>query len=173
MGSLPVHFWWAETNASCDTIDMGIHRESWDSQGKQQHYGGGLGTHTFKAGQPGTAFFNRPFFQEIQVQSAAFSQDLPQDLLNARPFLISQSCRTDGGNNLVGPGSADLLPGWEPVTQGYKCPVTIDIIGILGKDGGDQLIQRWKWMMPVGLTIKSKQKIIHLYGQLMEISHQV
>jgi hypothetical protein len=33
---------------------------------------------------------------------------------------------------------ADLLPGGEPLPQPLERPVPVDVVGVLGKDGGDE-----------------------------------
>ena len=57
------------------------------------------------------------------------------------------------------------LPGWELPTERLKRPVTIGIVGILGKDGRDELVQRRQRVSPSGLFVELQQAEMHIAGK--------
>jgi hypothetical protein len=79
--------------------------------------------------------FERQILKEIQVERTAFGSYLLQNVLDAWSFLVGQSGHANGRDDRVWVCIANRLPGWKMLSERFKSPIAVDIVGILGKDG--------------------------------------
>jgi hypothetical protein len=63
-------------------------------------------------------------------------------------------------------GITNFFPSLEPRCECFEGAIAVDIIRILGKDSGHQLIEGGEGISPIWVTIMIDQSLVHLKGAL-------
>ncbi len=148
-------------------MDVGVHREGGHVQREQHYDRGGFWSNTLETEQPAARLLRFELRQETQVKIFPLLTDLLQHLLNAWTLAVGQPGNADGVDYRFGFGITDLFPGWKPFPQGVKCPVAIDIIGVLGKYRGDEKIEGAAKIPLDWMAIDGQQPATDLSSELL------
>ena len=145
-------------------MNVRIHREGRHVQRKLHHDGSCLWTDPLYLDQPGVDFIRRNLPQELELDPTAFLGDSLQGSLDARTFLIGNPRDADRVNYLFRRSVTHLFPGWKSFTKAVKTTIAIDVVGVLGQNGGNQLIHRGERIAPGRLTVSLQQPFVNLEG---------
>lgn len=140
-------------------VDVGVHGEGGAAEGEEKDNRRCLGADAGDGEKPGPCRLQRHIGQKIQGELPPFSPDAPQRLLNARSLGGRQSCRTNCRHQVLQRGVPDDLPGGKSFPQPLVCPVPIQVIGVLGEDGGDE-DRNGVTRRPLGLAVFCDQSLM-------------
>jgi hypothetical protein len=119
-------------------VDVGIDGKGGPAQREEEDDGGGLGADAGHGEKPRPRLFQTQLAQKRQLDLTPLLRDAAQRLLDAGGLGGGQSRRTDRLDQFVRRRVADRLPGGEPLPQPLEGPVPVDVVGVLGDDGGDE-----------------------------------
>src|SRR4051794_11648361 len=124
--------------AGADAADVRVHGHVALAEREQEHAGGRLAADAGERGEAGAALLDRGVPQAREVVAV----ELAQDRLDAHGLDLRDAPGPDRRLDLLVGRVAYGLPAAEAVAQPQEGHVAVAVVGRLGQDGEDQLVQR-------------------------------
>jgi hypothetical protein len=121
-------------------MDMGVHREGGLPARKKNNTGGGLGTDPLDGKKPAHSLRYRHGADAQQVLSTPF-KNVPEKVVDSTPLGWSEPRRGDNPCQLLNRDVQNILPAIKAAAKGLVSFVAVAIVGVLGKNGTDELVQ--------------------------------
>jgi hypothetical protein len=141
---------------------MGIHRQGWLTQGKEQHTAGCLMSHPRQTHQIVFGFGHSPGFERIQGDMSLFFLDLLEHLFDPDRLNLVQSSALDGLGDALGRSRRYSLPTIEASLKRGRSPSGVGVGGVLGQYGFYKHVNRVLIGMPPGRPVFLFQKLDNL-----------
>jgi hypothetical protein len=121
-------------------VDVGVHGERGPAHGERKHARGRLGPHP---GQREQVRLHRrvvKIVKPVEIEAAFPLLDGREDLLDAARLLVGDAAAANGVGEEVRRCVSYLLPAREPVLELGERPFGVDVRGVLGQHGRDDLV---------------------------------